>query len=74
MRITTSIQLIAITDVRTTSSISAVVPAPADTAILVMVDVTGTLLVGVASTLYIVVIETVSTVTVDVVKCVEVSK
>ena len=49
--ITTSIQLIVITDVRTTSIISVVIPAPADTAILVMVDVIGTLLEGVASKL-----------------------
>ena len=67
MCITTSIQLIDITDVMTTSSISAV-PTTAGTTILVMVDVTRTLLEGVACTL--VVIET----TLDVVKCVWVSK
>ena len=52
----------------TTSSISTVIPTPADTTILMMVDATRTLLEGVSSTLYIVVvIETV--LIVDVVKC-----
>ena len=60
MRITTSIQLIAITDMRTTSNISAVIPAPAAGKTLLMVYVTGTLLEGVDSTL---VIETVLIVT-----------
>ena len=69
MRIKTIIQLIAITDVMKTSSISnSAVPTTAGTTILVMVDVTRTLLEGVASTLA--VIET----TLDVVKCVWVSK
>ena len=64
-------QLIAITDVMTTSSISSTVPTTVGTTILamVMVDVTGTV-EGVAGTLE--VIETV--LIVDVVKCVGVSK
>ena len=49
MHITTNIQLIAITDVRSIS-ISAV-PTTAGTIALIMVDVAGTLLKGVASTL-----------------------
>ena len=67
MRITTSIQVIAITDVRTTSSIISTVPTTAGTTTLMMVDVAGTLLEGVASTLETVLI-------VEVVKCVWVSK
>ena len=65
----TSIQLIAITDVMTTSSISSAVPTTTGTTILVMVDsdVTATVK-GVAGTL--VVIE----ITLDVVKCVGISK
>ena len=52
MRITTTIQLIAITDVMTTSSISAVIPAAPATAvsgITLIVDAPGTLLEGVVN-------------------------